>query len=187
MRAQGIGDWMGSVLSVYKLALQADSAYPNDEGTYPETVLKILSEQGFGPESLGPYSDAPDAIRRRLKAGYEAEARRTRLVAHMAIERDRETIMSEIAAGNPLIFSLMLRESFGDVKSNGIVPLPHAREGELGGHEMRSAGYTPDYVKMANSWGRGFGANGYCFVPWAYVLDPYANRAVHSIQVVQHI
>jgi len=187
LRAQGLGDWLGSILSVYRLALQADGVYPEDEGTFPETVLKILAESGFGPESLGPYSDEPDAIRRRLKAGYEAEAKRTRLVAHMPVERDRETIMSELYAGNSLIFSLMLRESFEDVKGDGIVPMPAAREAEIGGHEMRGCGYTPDYVKMANSWGRGFGLRGYCFVPWAYVLDPYANRAVHSIQVVQHV
>lgn len=187
MRAQGLGDWMGSVLSVYKLALQADSSYPEDVGTFPETVLKILSERGFGPESLGTYSDDPEALRRPLSADYEAEAQRTRVVAHMALERDRETVMSEIFAGNSVIFSFMLRESFEDVKSDGIVPMPSSLEAEIGGHEMRSAGYTPDYVKMANSWGRRFGRNGYCFMPWALVLDTYACRTIHSIQVVQHI
>lgn len=185
MAMQGLPTMQPARLPIYRAALERDGTFPNDDGTYPETVLAILSEVGFADEKMAPYADTPEALKRATSVEYRRAAARTRLVAWSPIAHDHNTIRFELLSGNSVIVSMLLRQSFETVKSDGIVPLPSRHEEELGGHEMRCVGYDESYLIVANSWGRGWGERGYCRIPWEMVMDRYTTRAIHSIQVVQ--
>lgn len=185
MAMQGLGSWLPARLALYRQSLEADGTYPEDEGTYPETTIKIASERGFGPEDAHAYSDKPDAIRRALSAEYVAKAARHRLVTWSPLDRDRDTVKFELFSGNPIVISMLLHESFDHVASDGKVSVPKDSEEESGGHAMRIVGYDESYVLTANSWGRGWGMRGYCWIPWRLIEDRHTTRSLHAIQVVQ--
>ena len=60
-----------------------------------------------------------------------------------------------------------------DVAKTGIVPLPTTQEKVLGGHAIVAVGYDDQTqrFKFRNSWGTGWGDQGYGYVPYAYLTD----------------
>ena len=77
--------------------------------------------------------------------------------------------------GFPFVFGFTVFPSFesDEVAGNGEVPMPGAGEQTLGGHAVMAVGY--DDQKQAfivrNSWGPTWGLGGYCYMPYAYLLD----------------
>lgn len=191
MLAQGAGDWVPAVLPPYQACLKRDGNYPNDEGTFPETFLSVVSEDGFGPEELAPYTDNVEALKRRVPDEYVRRAAKAKLTGWEPLDYDRDTIRFELAAGHPIMLCMLLHESFESVpisgQQAGRVPVPRSSEAELGGHEMDVCGYDEDWVIVANSWDRGFGDDGYGYVPWRMILDRYTTRGLHAIRTVQII
>jgi C1A family cysteine protease len=52
--------------------------------------------------------------------------------------------------------------------------MPGRGEKVLGGHEVLLVGYLREEVNyglVRNSWGTGWGMEGYFLMPWAYMLD----------------
>jgi len=191
MLAQGLADWVPAVLPAYQACLKRDGTYPHDEGTFPETFIAVVSTDGFGPEELAPYSDNPEALKRRVPDEYVRRAAKARLTGWEAIDYDRDSIRFELFAGHPVMVSMLLHESFDSTPSRGHgrgrVPIPRSSEAEVGGHEMDVCGYDEEYVVAANSWDRDFGDDGYVYIPWPMILDRYTTRAIHAIRTVQII
>ncbi len=185
MVSQGLPSWTPARLPLYRRALERDGVYPADEGTYAETVLQILSEEGFAPERHAPYSGSPDAIRGHTPDAYTQAAGKARLVGFTPLARDRDTIRFELWNGNPILISMLLYASFEDVGRDGLVRMPKDDEEELGGHGMRLVGYNPECVLVANSWGRSWGQSGYAWIPWRMIERAQFTRTLHSFQTVQ--
>jgi C1A family cysteine protease len=76
---------------------------------------------------------------------------------------------------SPIIFGFNVYDSFMNVTKNGGVPMPDLKKEKIqGGHCMNIIGYV-DENKMficANSWGTEWGANGFCYMPYEYILNP---------------
>ena len=70
----------------------------------------------------------------------------------------------------PIVFGCTLYDSFESnaVASNGMVPMPSANENQVGGHCMLMVGYTKTHFIIRNSWGAGWGDQGYCYMPFDY-------------------
>ena len=68
----------------------------------------------------------------------------------------------------------MVYQSFMDT-TNGKIPMPNIKtEALLGGHCITIVGYD-DVSQMftcTNSWSTTWGINGYCLMPYAYILEP---------------
>jgi hypothetical protein len=58
-----------------------------------------------------------------------------------------------------------------EVARTGIVPNPRCWEEQVGGHCKCILDYEPAGVFELNSWGRKWGIDGGCLIPWKYVLD----------------
>lgn len=185
MMAQGIGSWRPARLPLYRAALKIDGAWPADDGTFVETMVRVLSEQGMSDEASSPYSDTKKALRQESGAAYEAAASRCRLVSWKPLELDPDAFKFELLAGHPIVFAMALRESFDRVSDDGLVRVPRRGEAEVGGHAMRCVGYDEDGVVAANSWGRRWGSDGYCHLPWSMVTDPEHMRSAYSIQTLR--
>jgi C1A family cysteine protease len=85
-----------------------------------------------------------------------------------------------LAEGYPIIFGISLYESFDQQRKRGVVPLPTPNEvsrASHGGHAMLCVGYSdPDKVFIVrNSWGEDWGDNGYCYIPYAYLISEKFN------------
>jgi len=80
---------------------------------------------------------------------------------------------------NPIVFGIKLYDSFlsNEVTETGVVPLPDTyEEKSMGGHCMTIVGYDDDTYGgsfiCANSWGAGWGDNGFAHIPYDYISNP---------------
>jgi C1A family cysteine protease len=68
------------------------------------------------------------------------------------------------------VIGISVYQSFEDA-TDGEVPMPVTGEALLGGHAICLVGYDSAHVTFRNSWGAGWGKEGYGTLPWAYVLS----------------
>merc|ERR1712203_453013 len=61
-----------------------------------------------------------------------------------------------------------------EVAETGVMPMPKDGDSILGGHAVQCCGYDDDRGAfiVRNSWGEGWGASGYFFMPYAYMVHP---------------
>lgn len=101
---------------------------------------------------------------------------------HQVVEKAYRVAIKEkdfkqaIAKGHPVIFGLKLFESFYPKDKSGLITYPTAKEASHknhGHHAMLLVGYNDDekLFKVRNSWGKTFGNEGYCFIPYDYVTN----------------
>lgn len=84
-----------------------------------------------------------------------------------------DMIKQALLEGVPIIFGMVVFNSFQTVGSEGIIPFPKIGEMELGGHAMVICGF--DDIKAAflirNSWGTEWGNHGYAWLPYQMLPD----------------
>ncbi len=168
-----------SRLFVYYNARDREGYAHEDGGSKMYCAIDSLIEYGACSEDLWANDEAliceePDADAYEHAANFkitEAE--------YIATELDlwRHTL----AEGYPIAFALNTFESFDDATNNrGRVPMPkqsdNVRETH-GWHAMLCVGYS-DKDRMfivRNSWGAEWGDQGYCYIPYDYVIHPDYN------------
>ena len=63
--------------------------------------------------------------------------------------------------------------TIGKVGNDGIVPYPSQPNNCYGGHAICATGFNDDkkLIKFKNSWGKGWGQNGYGYISYDYIND----------------
>jgi C1A family cysteine protease len=153
-----------------------------DTGAYGRDGFKVARRWGVPPESDWPYSDAnPGAFEQEPPAAIISEAAQHRLTEnYRAVPRSVDAFKAALSQRQTVAFGFTVYESFMSdaVRQSGVVPIPGRDEKVLGGHEVLMVGYLadePNYVLVRNSWGTGWGIDGYCLFPWAYILSALAS------------
>src|SRR5439155_25116781 len=86
-------------------------------------------------------------------------------------------IETALAAGKPVAIGLPVYMPFEYLNASDSVMTPAKATGSmLGGHMVAAYGYDSTGVKSANSWGAGWGRNGWGTLSWDFV-DTYAFEA----------
>lgn len=91
-----------------------------------------------------------------------------------------------LASSLPVVIGIMIYESFesAEVAKTGIVPLPDTtKESVLGGHCMICVGYDDDRqsIIVRNSWSDSWADNGYCYIPYQYLINNLSEAYVLNI------
>jgi len=161
-----------SRLYVYYNTRELDKTIDRDEGAYLPTAMKAIQRHGACLESMWSYNKTNLFVKPTDEC-YKDGANR------QAIEYARVQqgygVRSALADGFPVVFGMMLAGSFYDVgKKDGMIPLPKRGDPMVGGHAMLIVGYdTIRHVYLVrNSWGVGWGDNGYCLIPFEMVDHP---------------
>ena len=65
--------------------------------------------------------------------------------------------------------------------------MPKSGEEVLGGHAVMAVGYDDSTRRffVRNSWGKGWAAKGYFFMPYAYLLDSNLSDDFWTIRLVK--
>jgi C1A family cysteine protease len=93
-----------------------------------------------------------------------------------------------LADGYPFVFGFTVYESFEgpEVAKTGVVPLPGPGDAAIGGHAVLAVGYDDNEERfiVRNSWGPGWGMNGYFTLPYSYVTNSNLADDLWTIRMV---
>lgn len=150
-------------------------------GTNVYALISSLRDKGVCLEELCPFK--PDVYDERPsdEAYADAESRKVTEAKNVALNLD--VMRSALAQGYPLLISARAFDAYVQ-DANGVIEPPPAEElaeDKNKNHAMVICGYTDrdgGYFIVRNSWGVNWCDQGYCYMPYDYVLTPNAlNRA----------
>lgn len=154
----------------YYMARSYDSDTYNDNGTSIFNVIKALSVYGVCEkqywDNSQDFSTEPD-----IKA--KENAQNHKVLRAFNVNHNLHDFKSALSEGYPICFGLRICESFG-LPIRGFVTTPSEEEikkENTGYHSMIICGFS-DLTKVfivRNSWGKEFGDNGYCYIPYSYI------------------
>lgn len=165
----------------------------NDSGSYSHVSAAIVENVGVCREDLWPYDDtpptgepggSPDApmLLRPPLLAYE-DMYDHRLPAG-AIQRIRGSgkgrvyqVLAALDCGFPVGIDASVDQAFCDGPDPNTAVVSPTRP--IGGHAILLVGYLERsdgtyWFRLRNSWGRGWGENGYCWIADSYLADAMA-------------
>ena len=184
----------GSRLFVYK-ATRNLMGVTGDTGAWLRNTMGALVLCGVAPAKYWPYvvadfDNEPSPFIYAVADNYEA----LRYFCHDPLGQNfpRDQVLARVkaflAAGIPSMFGFFGFGSFGKSDTKGGIPYPCPGEQARWGHAIMAVGY--DDIKeitntqcskkakgallIRNSWGTGWGDNGYGWLPYDYVRSGFA-------------
>jgi C1A family cysteine protease len=156
-----------------------------NEGTSFFDVIGTMGSEGICLEKLCEYS-TDDVINEKPSEEAYADAKSRLVTVAKNVNLTEEDIKSALSEGYPVAVSVKLFSNFGE-NYGGFVNLPDdeevkAAEDEIAAgkkyehnHAMVICGYSDEnrVFVVRNSWGKDFGDNGYCYLPYSYVTDEF--------------
>lgn len=139
--------------SIYGNVLSAQKAGVCSEQTWPYVISKFAQKP-----PVEAYTEALD---------YQ-------LLKWSQVANDLESMKACLFAGYPFAAGLSCYQSFFKAESAPyVVPMPTEKEQSLGGHCVLICGYDDEKKQflLKNSWGVGWGDNGYAWIPYEYLTN----------------
>lgn len=166
--------------------------YTGDTGAFLRSTMAALALFGVPPEEFWPYDQAgfdmePPGFCYSLASNYQAISYYRLDAPGMTRDALLPAIKKNLAAGIPAMFGFAVYSSYVQSKGTGKIPFPGSREKSVGGHAIVAVGYddsisikgengpeTKGALLVRNSWGSGWGMEGYGWLPYAYVAKGLA-------------
>ena len=168
---QKLPDFMPSRLFIYYNERVIEGTVNSDAGACIRDGMKSVHQQGVCPEGMWPYGK-PSLFDRPSQECYD-EALKHHSNSYHRVTRTLDQLRGCLASGYPFVFGFTVYESFEskEVNETGIAPMPVPNEAALGGHAVLAVGYDDSSQRflVRNSWGPGWGMNGYFTMPYAYL------------------
>ena len=180
------GDFLTpSRLWVYYQERVIEGTVSQDSGGQIRDGMKAVAQLGVCPETDWPYVITTFAQTPPQKD--YTDAFKDRALTYEAVTQDLFALKSVLATSLPIVFGFTVYESFESpaVAASGVVPMPAPSEKVVGGHAVVLVGYNDaeDRFRVRNSWGTGWGQNGYFEMPYLYVTS---GSLASDFWVVQH-
>lgn len=184
----------GSRLFVYKTTRDL-MGVTGDTGGYLRTAMGALTLFGVPPEKYAPYDVSrfdvePTPFLYSLAQSFQALTYYRLDPSGTPPASIVTAVKQHIAAGLPAMFGFTCYSSLraASTAASGRIPFPATGESVIGGHAIDAVGYddaltitnpgsgraTTGAFLIRNSWGTGWGAQGYGWLPYEYVLQGLA-------------
>jgi C1A family cysteine protease len=165
-----------------------------DTGAFLRTTMGAMALFGVPPEEYWPY--VVEDFDKEPSAFCYSFAQSFRAISYYRLDPPGSSpeelllrIKANLAGSLPSMFGFVVFESIGQAKTSGGIPYPTRQEAILGGHAVVTVGYddnlkiknslpggeeTTGALLIRNSWGDGWGKNGYGWLPYKYVQSSLA-------------
>jgi len=165
---------MPSRLFIYYNERALEGTTASDSGAQIRDGIKTVAREGYCPESEWPYRIADFAS--KPSAHCYADALKDRVSQYLRLNPALVPLQTCLASGFPFVFGFSVYESFesSEVADTGVANLPGPGEQLVGGHAVVAVGYdrAAGRFLLRNSWGAGWGMEGYFTMPFQYLTDP---------------
>lgn len=168
--------------------------WTGDTGAFLRSTMGAMVLFGVPPEEywkyiVADYEKEPPAFCYAFASNYRA-------ISYYRLDPPGTTktalltqIKTNLVGGLPSMFGFTVYSSYQQAATTGNIPYPTAGEKIIGGHAVVAVGYddnlriknnVPGAVEykgallIRNSWGTGWGINGYGWLPYEYVLKGLA-------------
>ena len=163
-----------SRLFIYYNERVIEGTVSQDSGAQVRDGVKSVVTLGAPPEADWPYDIARFAKAPPARAF--ADAKLDLVSTYARVAQSLGQMQGCLAEGFPFVFGFTVYESFESaaVAKTGTVPMPKSGERVVGGHCVVAVGYSDarrTFV-IRNSWGTAWGQQGYCTMPYEYLLNP---------------
>ena len=186
LKKEGLADLMPSRLFIYYNERAIEGSIGSDSGAQLRDGIKTVNKQGVCSEDEWPYDVATFTSAPPATAYTDALA--TRATSYQRVSRDLAQYKGCLAAGYPFAFGFTVYDGFESqqVAASGEVGLPAAGEKVVGGHAVLAVGYDDATQRflVRNSWGTGWGEQGYFTMPYAYLTQRGLSSDFWTIRVV---
>lgn len=152
-----------------------DGTVTKDAGSTVKTAIQSGVKFGIPPESLWPYIISKYATRPSNDAYNSGTVHK--ITGYSRIIQNLNQLKECLRKGLPFVFGFLVFDSFESsvVTKTGMMPMPNVdKEWVLGGHCAVAVGFddSKQVFIVLNSWGTGWGDNGYFYMPYAYITNP---------------
>jgi C1A family cysteine protease len=162
-----------SRLFIYYNERVIEHTVTEDSGAMIRDGIKSVAKDGAPHESLWPYNIAN--FKNKPSAAAYKDAAKHPAILYQRLTQTLDQLKGCLASGYPFVFGFSVYESFESqaVAKSGKVPMPKAKEKQIGGHAVLGVGYDDASKRfiVRNSWGTGWGMAGYFTIPYAYLTD----------------
>lgn len=167
------GQNVPSRLFIYYCERDIEGTTQSDSGAQIRDGMKVIGTEGAPAEVDWPYDINKFTVKPPTSAYSEALQYTAK---YGRVTQSSHSFKASTYFGRPVVFGFTVFESFETIGSDGIMPMPDfSREQILGGHAVVIVGYKNIdnnlYFEVRNSWGEGWGDNGYFWMPAAYAVD----------------
>ncbi len=178
-----------SRLFLYK-ATRTMLHWTGDTGAFLRSTMGALALFGVPPEEYWPYVVAD--FEKEPTAFCYAFAQNYQTISYYRLDPPGTTpavllnqIKTYLAGGLPSMFGFTVYNSYTQAATTGKIPFPTAGEKIVGGHAIMAVGFddkmkikntnpgaieTTGALLIRNSWGPAWGAAGYGWLPYEFVL-----------------
>ena len=162
-----------SRLFLYYNSRALDNNISEDAGSTLTQGINALKIYGVCSEQLWSYNISNFTIKPPTNA--YAQALDHQIISSSRVLQTLSSLQGCLTSGQPFVVGILVYSSFvsNAVAKTGNVPMPNvSKEQFLGGHAVVCVGYndTKKVWIMKNSWGSGWGDNGYFYLPYNYLL-----------------
>ncbi len=167
--------------------------WTGDTGAFLRTTMQAMVLFGVPPEeywkyNLGSFDVEPSAFCYAYAQNYQTISYARLDPSGTPKDKLLLQIKTMLNKGIPAMFGFTVYSSLHQADKGGKIPFPSPKESVLGGHAIDAVGYddkmkiknqindyeTTGALIIRNSWGTGWGDNGYGYLPYEYVLKSLA-------------
>ncbi len=179
-------NFVPSRLFIYYCERVIEGTVNSDSGAQIRDGIKTVAHNGDCPEKEWPY-DVEKFTVKPLPKCYK-DALKYKAVSYQRVVQALSQLKGCLASGFPIVFGFTVYESFESaaVARTGKMPMPSPSEKLLGGHAVLAVGYDDASQRfiVRNSWGKGWGMQGYFTMPYAYLTDDNLSDDLWTIRLV---
>jgi C1A family cysteine protease len=154
-------------------------------GAYVRDAVKAVQKYGICSERLWPYQIQDYSITPSI-ISYD-DAKHRNIKDYYRIHTLEDTL-DAINKEWPVVFSMRVYSQFEDLYGRGkdTATLPQKGEEPIGAHAMCFVGYdlNKKVLIARNSFGRHWGQNGYCYIPFDYVREEVMDSWIFDIDLI---
>lgn len=170
---EGMAPYNSSRLFLYYCERAMEGTVGQDSGAKIRDGMACLATVGAPPETVWPYdiskfADTPP------QAAYQ-QASQHKSISYWRVPQTLQDMTGCLLSGYPFVFGFTVYDSFesSEVAKTGVVPMPGSNESVLGGHAVMCVGFDMPSQRfiVRNSWGTGWGMNGYFTMPFSYMTS----------------
>lgn len=139
-----------------------------DTGAYVRDTMKAFAQYGAASSAVYPYD--PSKFAQTPPPPVEVDASRRKALQYVAVPVDVTAIKQTLAAGYPVVIGFRVPAAFMNVNTSGMVSADMSNI--VGGHCVLLVGYDDNTgrFKIRNSWGTSWGAGGYAYILYSWLM-----------------